>query len=64
MHSLIITLKNKGMKKMKSAIVLGARQQFGFKICEELLEDDYLVFAKDFIQWQTNEQKENSMANE
>ncbi|OAK67736.1 hypothetical protein [Lederbergia galactosidilytica] len=44
---------------MKSAIVLGARQQFGFKICEELLEDDYLVFAKDFIQWQTNEQKEN-----
>lgn len=59
MHSLIITLKNKGMKKMKSAIVLGARQQFGFKICEELLEDDYLVFAKDFIQWQTNEQKEN-----
>lgn len=43
---------------MKSAIVLGARQQYGFKLCEELLEQGYQVNAMDFNQWQTTEQEE------
>ncbi len=46
------------MNTMKSAIVLGARQRYGFMICEQLLEQDYQVYAKDFIQWQTSEQEE------
>ncbi|MCJ7840370.1 hypothetical protein MUB24_05450 [Lederbergia sp. NSJ-179] len=43
---------------MKSAIVIGARQSTGFKICSELLEKGYMVFAKDYMQWETEEQKD------
>lgn len=44
---------------MKTAIVLGARQELGFQLCEHLLENDYAVFANDFLLWQdeTHEEK-------
>ncbi|MBS4198674.1 hypothetical protein KHA93_03290 [Bacillus sp. FJAT-49732] len=43
---------------MKSAIVFGARQSLGYELCVQLLEKGYKVYAKDFAQWQNEEQEE------
>lgn len=44
---------------MKTAVVFGARQPFGFELCCQLLEKGYSVYAIEHHQWITQEQEEN-----
>ncbi|WP_062105295.1 hypothetical protein [Bacillus niameyensis] len=43
---------------MKSAMVIGARQDLGFEICKELLNEGMIVHARDFSEWQTEQHEE------
>ncbi|RWR14527.1 hypothetical protein QNH23_09460 [Siminovitchia fortis] len=43
---------------MKTAVLFGARQPFGFELCSLLLEKGYDVFAIDHSDWITDEQEE------
>lgn len=44
---------------MKTAVLFGARQSFGFELCSVLLEEGYEVFAIDHQDWITDQQEEN-----
>lgn len=44
---------------MKTAVLFGARQDFGFELCSLLLEKGYEVFAIDHRDWITDKQEEN-----
>ncbi len=40
---------------MRSAVVFGARQQYGFEVCAKLLDLGCYVYAVDHANWQTEE---------
>ncbi len=44
---------------MKTAVLFGARQDFGFELCSLLLEKGYEVIAIDHQDWITDHQEEN-----
>nr|WP_144929059.1 hypothetical protein [Paenibacillus bovis] len=44
---------------MRTAIVVGARQSLGFRICRQLLENGFVVYGKDFASWQNEQCEEN-----
>lgn len=44
---------------MKTAVVFGARQPFGFEICSCLLEKGFEVYGIDHEQWISQEQNDN-----
>lgn len=44
---------------MKTAVLFGACQPFGFELCSQLLEKGYDVCAIDHSDWITDEQEEN-----
>lgn len=46
---------------MRTAVVFGARQRFGFEICVQLLDKGYVVRALEHEQWQTEEAEEKWM---
>src|SRR5690606_41165525 len=46
---------------MRTAIVVGARQSLGFRICRQLLESGFVVYGKDYASWQNEQCEENWM---
>ncbi|VEF48702.1 NAD(P)-binding Rossmann-fold domain-containing protein [Bacillus freudenreichii] len=44
---------------MKTAVIFGARQPFGFELCSRLLERGFEVYGIDHHQWITEEQEDN-----
>lgn len=46
---------------MRKAVVLAARQENGFLLCKELLEQGYSVYAFDHSEWQNEEHEEKSL---
>lgn len=56
LHTIVIYIKE--LSIVKSAMVLGARQDFGFEICKELLNEGLIVHARDFSEWQTEHHEE------
>lgn len=46
---------------MRSAVVFGARQQYGFELCEKLLDLGCYVYAVDHKEWQTDQCEERWM---
>lgn len=46
---------------MKSAVVFGARQQYGYEICAKLLEFGWIVYGIDHEKWQTEEKEDRWM---
>ncbi|MFC5464005.1 hypothetical protein [Lederbergia graminis] len=46
---------------MRTAIVVGARQSLGFRICSQLLDSGFVVYGKDYASWQNEQCEENWM---
>lgn len=56
-----LLIKYRELRKLRTAVVIGARQFFGFQLTLHLLENGYEVMAYDYPEWQSEKHNEQWM---